>query len=83
MFSRRSPWLIAAVQGCSQPQTVVEATEASRISERTLYEWLERFADKGISGMKGQNSRPLKQTNQLPLGREALVLHLRELPFTT
>ena len=38
---------------------------------------------KGSRGLKDRSSRPLKQTNRLPLGREAMVLHLRELRLMT
>ena len=63
--------------------TVLEAAEASGISDRTVYKWLERFKAEGIEGLKDRSSRPRKQPNQLPLSREAMVLQLRELRFTT
>ena len=62
---------------------MVEAAEASGVSATTVYKRLERFEAEGIVGLKDRSSRPRGQPNPLPLSREAMVLQLRELPFTT
>jgi transposase-like protein len=48
-----------------------------KITRRTGYKWLQRFKDKGLSGLKDKSKRPMTFPNQTPEEIDNYVVNLR------
>lgn len=62
--------------------TVSEAAEAAGISQRTMYKWLARFRDEGVSGLLDRPSRPICSPRRTPAIRRDMVISLRRSRMT-
>ena len=62
--------------------SLTAAAEASGVSERTAWKWVDRFRREGDAGLEDRSSAPLSVPSRTPLEREELILSLRELRFT-
>jgi transposase InsO family protein len=62
--------------------TVDDAAEAAGISVRTVYKWLARFENEGLSGLADRSSRPKRTPSAVPRSWQDLVLELRRYRMT-
>ena len=54
-----------------------EAAQASGVSVRTAYKWLQRFRAEGVAGLNDRSSRPKPCPHALPQAVQAQVIEQR------
>jgi transposase InsO family protein len=65
-----------------QGWSVRAAAEAAGVTDRTVYRWLARWRQAGLSGLLDRSSRPLRSPRQVSAGKVELMRVLRKLRMT-
>lgn len=63
-------------------QPVARVAAAYGVSERTVYNWLERFREEGVEGLENRSSRPYTLQSQFIDGWTELIVRLRHYRLT-
>jgi transposase InsO family protein len=66
-----------------QGWSLAAAAQATGVSERTAWKWVDRYRREGETGLADRSSAPMRVPSRTPADREELIVSLRELRFTS